>query len=313
MINPALEQSELPPASAELVADYDVGREVGYYRLVWQRLLRHRLAVVAGCTLALLALVCYLGPLLLPARWDDPDLLQRYAMPSWPHLMGTDDLGRDELRRILEGGQVSLAVGLLAMLVTIGLGGVIGAVAGYAGGLVDSLMMRFTDAVLAIPQIFLLILSIVALGPAGHTPAVVILAIGLTSWPAPARIVRSVVLSIREKEFVEAARASGSGHLKILTYHVLPNALGPIMVAATLTIGFAILLESALSFLGHGLGPPIASWGGMLFNAHAFIYSAPWAPLDALFPGLMILIAVLSVNFLGDGLRDAFDPRSFER
>jgi peptide/nickel transport system permease protein len=313
MINPALEQSELPPPAGEFHTDYDLTREIGYYQLVWRRLLRHRLAVIAGGVIALLGLACYLGPLILPARWDDPDLFNRYAAPSLTHIMGTDDLGRDLFKRILEGGQVSLAVGVLAMLVTTVLGGLVGALAGYFGRLLDNAMMRFTDAVLAIPQIFVLILIIASFGQAGHTPAVIIFAIGVTSWPYTARIIRSVVLSIREREFIEAARASGSGNLKILARHVLPNALGPIMVAATLTIGFAIILESALSFLGYGLGPPIASWGGMLFNANAFIYDAPFAPYAALFPGLMILLAVLCVNFLGDGLRDAFDPRSFER
>ncbi len=284
MINPTLEQSELPPGAGQLVPDYDLTREIGYYQLVWRRLLRHRLAVIAGGVLVLLAVACYLGPLLLPMRWDEPDLFNRYAAPSFPHVMGTDDLGRDLFKRILEGGQVSLAVGVLAMLVTIVLGGLIGALAGYFGRLADNAMMRFTDAVLAIPQIFVLILIIASFRQAGHTPAVIIF-----------------------------ARATGSGNWKILARHVLPNALGPIMVAATLTIGFAIILESALSFLGYGLGPPIASWGGMLFNANAFIYDAPYAPFAALFPGLMILIAVLCVNFVGDGLRDAFDPRSFER
>jgi peptide/nickel transport system permease protein len=313
MINPTLEQSALPGLAGELGGDYDVSRQVGYYQLVWRRLLRHRLAAVAGVVLVVLGLACYLGPLFLPARWDDPDLFNRYAAPSLTHIMGTDDLGRDLFKRILEGGQVSLAVGVLAMLVTIVVGGLIGAVAGYFGRFVDNTSMRFTDAVLAIPQIFVLILIIASFGSAGHTPAVIIFAIGVTSWPYTARIIRSVVLSIREKEFIEAARASGSGNFKILARHVIPNALGPIMVAATLTIGFAIILESALSFLGYGLGPPIASWGGMLFNANAFIYDAPYAPYAALFPGLMILLAVLCVNFIGDGLRDAFDPRSFER
>jgi peptide/nickel transport system permease protein len=247
---------------------------------------------------------------LLPSSWDNPDLLNRFAGPGWPHIMGTDDLGRDLFRRVLDGGRVSLAVGFLAMTITIAMGALIGATAGYAGGLIDNVAMRLTDAVLSIPQIFLLILIIISLGQGGHTPLVVVLAIGITSWPTTARVIRSVVLSIKEREFVEAARATGSGRLKILARHVLPNALGPIVVSATLTIGFAILLESALSFLGYGLGPPIASWGSMLFYANAFVWTAPYA---ALFPGLMILLAVLCVNFLGDGLRDAFDPRSFER
>src|SRR5256714_14638984 len=232
MITPTLEQSERPPPTGELVAEYDLTREIGYYQLVWRRLIRHRPAVIAGCVLAVLGLACYLGPLLLPARWDEPDLFNRYAAPSFPHVMGTDDLGRDLFKRILEGGQVSLAVGVLAMLVTIILGGLIGALAGYFGRLADNSLMRFTDAVLAIPQIFILILIIASFRQAGHTPAVIILAIGVTSWPYTARLTRPVGLSIPEKEFVAAPRATGSGNLKILARHVLPNALRPMMVPA---------------------------------------------------------------------------------
>ena len=313
MINPAVEQSQLPQAGVDPLADFETSREIGYYRLIWRRFRQHRLAGVAAYMLVALILLCFLGPLLLPSSWDNPDLLNRFAAPGWPHIMGTDDLGRDLFRRVLDGGRVSLAVGFLAMTVTIAMGAVIGATVGYVGGVIDNVAMRLTDAILSIPQIFLLILVIISFGQRGHTPLVVVLAIGITSWPTTARVIRSVVLSIKEREFVEAARATGSGKVKILARHVLPNALGPIMVSATLTIGFAILLESALSFLGHGLGPPIASWGSMLFNANAFIYDAPSAPYAALFPGLMILIAVLCVNFIGDGLRDAFDPRSFER
>jgi peptide/nickel transport system permease protein len=167
--------------------------------------------------------------------------------------------------------------------------------------------MRVTDAMLSIPPIFLLILIATAWG---QSPIVIVVAIGLVQWPYTARIIRSVVLSVREKEFVEAARAVGSGHTKILLRHILPNALGPIVVSATLTIGIAIITESALSYLGVGIGPPIASWGSMLFHAQEFIWEAAHY---ALFPGAMILITVLCINFIGDGLRDAFDPRSFER
>jgi peptide/nickel transport system permease protein len=310
MINPAVEQSQLPQAGVDPLADFETGREIGYYRLIWQRFRRHRLAGYAAYTLVALILVCLLGPVLLPSSWDNPDLLNRFAGPGWPHIMGTDDLGRDLFRRVLDGGRVSLSVGFLAMTVTIAMGALIGATAGYVGGIIDNLAMRLTDAILSIPQIFLLILIIISFGQGGHTPPVVVLAIGITSWPTTARVIRSVVLSIKEREFIEAARATGSSGPRILAQHVIPNALGPIAVSATLTIGFAILLESALSYLGHGLGPPLASWGSMLFYANAFIATAPTA---ALFPGFMILLAVLCVNFIGDGLRDAFDPRSVER
>ncbi len=308
MINPALGQvAPLPGPATEPAGDFDVTREIGYYRLVWRRLRKHRFAVVSAGVLVFLTLIAFVGPHLLPFS-DTPDLFHPFAPPSWPHIMGTDELGRDIFKRILAGGQVSLLVGGGAMLVTVLAGGLIGATAGYLGGVPDNLLMRFTDAMLSIPTIFLLILISAALNQ--HTPPVIILAIGLTSWPTTARIIRAVVLSIKEKEFVEAARAVGSGHIKILGRHVVPNALGPIVVAATLTIGDAIITESALSFLGLGIGPPIASWGSMLSHARDFIWEAGYY---ALFPGMMILITVLCINFIGDGLRDAFDPRSFER
>jgi peptide/nickel transport system permease protein len=221
--------------------------------------------------------------------------------------MGTDDLGRDIFTRVLLGGRVSLAIGMLATVVAIFLAGSIGCISGYFGGLIDNLLMRFVDAMLTIPSIFLIILISVGFGA---SPIVVIMAIGLTSWPYIARIIRGVVLSIKEKEFVEGARAVGSGDLRIIMRHVVPNTIGPITVAATLTVAAAILTESALSYLGYGIGPPIPSWGRMLFDAQEFMFMASWY---ALFPGLMILLTVLCINFVGDGLRDAFDPRSFER
>jgi peptide/nickel transport system permease protein len=287
--------------------DFEVTAEVGFYQLALRRFRKHRLAIISLVVLGIVAVASFLGPFLLPAAWDQPDLYHRFVGPSFPHLLGTDELGRDILYRILTGGRVSIAVGLLATAVTIGVGASVGTIAGYFGGLLDNVLMRVTDAMLSIPSIFLLILIASAWG---QTPIVIVLAIGLTSWPDTARIIRSVVLSVREKEFVEAARAIGSGHWKIVTRHVLPNALGPIMVSATLNIGAAILAESTLSYLGLGIGPPISSWGSTLFHAQEFIWDAPYY---ALFPGTMILITVLCINFIGDGLRDAFDPRSFER
>lgn len=306
MISP-LEEIEALPELAEAPADFETTKEIGFYQLALRRLLRHRMAILGGVCLLIVAAAAIVGPLLLPGGWDEADLEHRFASPAWPHIMGTDDLGRDIFLRILDGGRVSLSVGLLATAVTITLGVTMGTLAGYFGGLIDNLMMRFTDAILAIPSIFLLILLTSGFG---HTAVVIILAIGFTLWTDTARVVRSVVLSVREKEFVEAARAVGSGTPTIIVKHVLTNVLGPIMVAATLSVGIAIITESALSYLGLGIGPPIASWGSMLFSAQQFIWDAPFF---ALFPGTAILITVLSINFLGDGLRDAFDPRSFER
>ena len=319
---PSLEQTEsIDRLAAVPSADFEVAREIGYYQLVWRRLRRHRPAMIASLVLVMVAASCFvlapspppqlvhrtIWPGLLPGIWDQPDLLHRFIGPTWPHLMGTDELGRDILYRVLSGGQISIMVGVGATIVTVALGVSIGAVTGYFGGFIDNALMRVTDAMLSIPPIFLLILIATAWG---QSPIVIVLAIGLVQWPYTARIIRSVVLSVREKEFVEAARAVGSGHTKVLLRHILPNALGPIVVSATLTIGIAIITESALSYLGVGIGPPIASWGSMLFHAQEFIWEAAHY---ALFPGAMILITVLCINFIGDGLRDAFDPRSFER
>ncbi len=307
MTSRLVEAVESPPApSGEPAAD-DVHHDAGFYALAFRRLRRHSPAMVSVCVLLLVAVASVVGPYLLPAAWDGPDLYHQFTAPGFPHLLGTDELGRDLLLRILSGGRVSLMVGLLATAVTILIGVSVGTIAGYAGGWLDNLLMRITDAGLSIPDIFLLILIAASFG---HTPGVIILAIGLTAWPDTARIIRSVVLSVREKDYVEAARAVGSGHLKIVIRHILPNALGAIVVAATLSIGGAILTESTLSYLGLGIGPPIASWGSTLFHAQEFIWDAPYY---ALFPGTMILATVLCINFIGDGLRDAFDPRSFER
>jgi peptide/nickel transport system permease protein len=309
VISQGLEEGEKQTAkraTEEPVAD-DLGENRGYYRLAFARLRRHRLAVISFYILVLIGVASVAGPLLMPSSMDSPNLYERFQGPGFPHLMGTDELGRDILFRILAGGRISIAVGLLATVVTICAGVSIGVLSGYFGGWVDMILMRFTDAVLSIPSIFVLIL--IATG-FGTRPSVLVIAIGLTLWPDSARIIRSVVLSVREKDFVEAARSVGSGHARIIARHILPNSLGPIVVAATLSIGSAILAESTLSYLGLGIGPPISSWGSTLFRAQEFIWQAPYY---ALFPGSMILLTVLCINFIGDGLRDAFDPRSFER
>lgn len=317
MVSQGVTQSEsLELAAGDLASEFDVtAREVGFYQLAFKRFRKHRLAVGSIGVMIVIGLLCFLGPFLLPATFNRPDLYHRLAAPSFPHVLGTDEIGRDILYRILTGGQVSIIVGLLATVVTILIGTSIGTLSGYFGGWLDNILMRITDAILSIPSIFLLILlsSGIAIGPLllpGHTPLLIIVAIGVIAWPDTARIIRSVVLSLREKDFVEAARAVGSANWKIIARHILPNALGPITVAATLTIGGAILTESTLSYLGLGIGAPISSWGSTLQAAQDYIWEAPYY---ALFPGTMILLTVLCVNFIGDGLRDAFDPRSFER
>lgn len=247
----------------------------------------------------LLALVAPYAFSLDPYSTDPMSALQP---PRRAHLLGTDEVGRDTLARLVYGARVSLLVGLLSMGVAIVTGSLVGAAAGYFGGVLDAWLMRFTDAMMALPTFFL-ILAVVAVFGGG--PVIVMLVIGLTSWMQVARIVRGEYLRWRVAEFVQAARAIGAGDAQIIRRHIFPQVLPSIIVTATLGVAFAILTESALSYLGLGIQPPIPSWGNMLQNAQQYLWSAP---LLAAYPGLMILFTVLSYNFLGDGLRDALDP-----
>jgi peptide/nickel transport system permease protein len=221
--------------------------------------------------------------------------------------MGTDDLGRDELTRVLLGGRVSLAVGLLAVLIALGVGTPLGSVAGYYGGRLDNILMRITDMMFSFPSLILMMIFAALLGKGVVSIALVI---GLTSWMTVARLVRASFLSLREQEFTLAAIAIGAPNIRIIFRHILPNTIGPIIVAATLGVAEAIVAESALSYLGLGIQVPIPSWGGMLNLAQNQVESAPWL---SIFPGLMIFIAVLCINFVGDGLHDALDPRRLQR
>jgi peptide/nickel transport system permease protein len=270
--------------------------------LVWRRLRRHKPAVVSfGVVLGLTA-VCMAAPLIAPFDFDAIDLGAIRQVPSWSHWMGTDDLGRDLFTRILYGGRVSILIGLLSAIIATGLGSLMGAAAGFYGGRVDNLLMRITDVVYSIPTLPLLIVL------ASYSQAVVssmALIIGLLSWMPTARVVRGEVLAIKERAYVEAARSLGATNLRIIFRHILPNAMGPIVVGATLAVGNAIILESSLSFLGLGVQPPIPTWGNMLMDAQATMATKPWLTI---FPGLAILLVVLSVNFIGDGLQDALDP-----
>jgi len=295
---------------------------VGVWRLRWRRFRRHRPGMGALCVLALLtafALAAY------PMQWfggfdpDATDLLSRFDPPSAEHWLGTDEAGRDELVRLMVGGQMSLLVGLLATLFgggTIGL--LIGISAGYFGGRLDALLMRFTDGMITLPLLpLLIVLGAVDLtklgfssqfahsGAAGFWRIVVI--ISIVDWTSTARIVRAATLSVRERDYVRAARASGARAGYVMLSHVLPNVATPIIVALTLTVGRVILFESVLSFLGFGVVPPTPSWGNMLNNAQELVTSAPAL---AVYPGLLIFFTVIAVNFLGDGLQHAFDPRS---
>ena len=275
--------------------------------LVWRRLKRHRLALASMVSVAVVSGLCLAAPLIAPFEFDQIDLNNIRQAPSPEHWLGTDDLGRDLLTRILYGGRVSILIGTLAAVIGTGFGSLVGAVAGYHGGRVDDLLMRFTDVVYSIPTLPLLIVL------ASYTRAdatSMSVTIGVLSWMATARVVRGEVLKIRAMEYVEAARSLGATNARIIGRHVLPNAVGPIVVGATLAVGNAIILESSLSFLGLGVQPPTPTWGNMLMDAQATMATQPWL---SIFPGLAILVVVLAVNFLGDGLQDALDPRAETR
>lgn len=272
---------------------------------IWSRFRRHRLALAGGIVVALLLASALFAPLLAP---QDPTLLDtalRFRPPftDWHFPLGTDELGRDTLSRLLWGGRVSLTVGLVAMVTTVMTGALIGITAGFIGGFVDTLLMRFVDTMLCFPQVFLLLVVAAFVPP---TLLSISLIIGLTSWMEVSRIVRAEILHLKEQDFVAAARALGASRARIMFRELLPNAAAPILVAATLKVASAVLMESYISYLGYGVQPPLASWGNMLTNAQGYFDTVPWL---AILPGVAITFTVMGFNFLGDGLRDALDPR----
>lgn len=287
---------------------------IGPWQEAWRRFRKHRLAVVSAVVLSLMILGVLAGPLFWTVPIDEIDFTARLQGPSLEHPFGTDDLGQDLLARILYGGRISLAVGFTAMLVAVGLGTTIGAIAGMAGGKLDAVLMWVTDLFLSLPQLPLLLLIIYlfrdslkdVVGPEMGVFILIVAVIGAFNWMPVARLVRAQFFSLREKEFVEAARALGASRMRLVLRHILPNALGPVIVAATIDIAAAIIAESTLSFLGLGFPPDIPTWGRLLFDAKD---NLDFAPHWALFPGLAIFLTVVTINFVGDGLRDALDPR----
>lgn len=269
---------------------------------MWQQLRRHRLAVVSLFVVSVMTVMCFAAPLIAPYEFDAIDLGNIRQPPSLEHLMGTDDLGRDLYTRVLYGGRVSILIGILAAVFGTSVGTLVGGIGGYYGGRIDNVLMRITDVAYSIPVLPLLIILSSYTQAEGLTMALII---GLLSWMATARVVRGEVMSIRETLYVDAARGLGASSARILSRHVLPNALGPIVVSATLAVGYAIIVESSLSFLGLGVQPPTPTWGNLLMDAQATMATKPWLTI---FPGLAILLIVLSVNFIGDGLQDALDP-----
>jgi peptide/nickel transport system permease protein len=289
-------------------------RRISPGREAWRRFRRHRLAVASSFVLGAMVLAVLFGPLVWTVPINEIDFSARLQGPSWAHPLGTDDLGQDLLARMLYGGRISLAVGVAAMMVAVIVGTVIGAVAGISRGSVDAALMWLTDLFLSLPQLPLLLLIIYLfrdtlrelVGPEMGVFILIVVVIGGFRWMPVARLVRAQFFSLREKEFVEAARALGASTARLVVRHILPNALGPVIVAATIDIAAAIIVESTLSFLGLGFPPDVPTWGRLLYDAKDQL---DFAPHWALFPGLAIFLSVLTINFVGDGLRDALDPR----
>ncbi|WP_137180874.1 ABC transporter permease [Roseomonas sp. AR75] len=302
------------PASAIASPGAAARPRIGPWREAWRRFRKHRLAVASAVVLGTIILAVLIGPLFWTLPIDEIDFTARLEGPSLAHPLGTDDLGQDLLARILYGGRISLAVGFAAMSVAVSVGVLVGAIAGMAGGRLDAALMWLTDLFLSLPQLPLLLLIIYLFrdaltGVVGQELGVFILivtVIGAFNWMQVARLVRAQFFSLREKEFVEAARALGASRARLVWRHILPNALGPVIVAATIDVAAAIIAESTLSFLGLGFPPDIPTWGRLLFDAKD---NLDFAPHWALFPGLAIFLTVVSINFVGDGLRDALDPR----
>jgi peptide/nickel transport system permease protein len=307
--------SILASSSAEIAAATQrPARQFSPWLDAWRRFRRHRLALAGAFFLLLLIIAILFAPLIWSLAINDIDFTARLKGPSWQHPLGTDDLGQDLLARMLYGGRISLAVGLSAMVVAITVGTIIGAVAGMSRGWVGPALMWLTDLFLSLPALPLLLLVIylfrdtlkAAFGLEGGVFILIVVVIGGLRWMPVARLVRAQFLSLREKEFVEAARALGASKPRLVVRHILPNALGPVIVAATIDVAAAIIAESTLSFLGLGFPPDIPTWGRILYDAKDYLDIAPYW---ALFPGAAIFFTVLSINFIGDGLRDALDPR----
>jgi len=286
-----------------------------------RRFFKHKLAVGSAIFLGIIALLSLAAPAFEVARGIDAaqvKLFSRFHLPSAEAWLGRDELGRDVFQRLLQGGQVSLLVGLVTALCTAVIGTILGLIAGYRGGWLDAFLMRCTDSVIALPLLpLLIVLAALDLNKLGLPAAIVqsenislyriIFIVALVGWTMVARLVRGATLSLRERDFVLAAQSQGAGAVRIMTVHILPNLLSPIIVATTLSVGNIILLESVLSFLGLGIQPPFPSWGNLLTNAQELISTAPWL---AFYPGIAIICTVVAFNFLGDGLQDALDPKA---
>ena len=318
MTNTTLETSSgIPSLKIETIG---VTKPLTPTQLVWRRFRKHRMALVGSIGIVVLVLFILVGSIVITeSAANNTDLIHRLQAPTSNHVFGTDSIGRDVFNRIIYGGQISLIIGVLAVVLEVTIGTVIGGIAAYIGGWVDAVLMRFTEAMLSIPSLFLLIVlskflghdipTISILGRTfSGTVGIVIVVIGLTAWMYLARIVRSNMLSLRELDYISAAKSLGASKTRIFFTHLVPNTLGIIVVSATLGLANAILTEAYVSFLGLGVQPPTATWGNMMEEAQSFMSQGAWWMW--VFPSLFIVLVILSVNLMGDGLRDAFDPHS---
>jgi peptide/nickel transport system permease protein len=290
------------------------------WNIIWKRFRKHKLAVGGMITISLIALACFLAPLYAPydpvrdISRDENGRILRNDPPSVDHLMGTDNVGRDVFTRLLYAGRISLAVAFIVTFFTTLIGVVIGAISGYYGGSVDEIIQRFVEFIISIPLLPLLLafsallrgVRIPGLPPEWSSAVIITITLIIFYWTTSSVLIRGMVLSLRNQEFTEAARALGMGNFGIITRHMIPNSLAPIIVSATLGLGFVIIIESALSFLGFGIQPPVPTWGNMLNEYQEEMWTQP---AKVFYPGLMIFVCVLSFNYIGDGLRDAMDPR----
>ncbi|WP_127585423.1 oligopeptide ABC transporter permease [Paenibacillus koleovorans] len=293
-MNTAVSNTMTKPAAAPVVR-----------HRAWGRFKRNRMAVVGLALMIVLILLALFAPMIATHDPAEQDLMQRLKPPSAEHWLGTDDLGRDLFSRILYGSRVSLSVGIFSVLFNVVIGVVVGSIAGYYGGRTDSILMRFVDMMLAFPTFFLLIAVVTLFKPSLTNIIIVLVVFG---WMGKSRLLRGQILSIKNREYIDAARTIGMSDLRIIFVHILPNALAPVIVSATLQMGTMILTESSLSFLGLGIQPPHASWGNILQSAQnlTIMMKAPWVPI---LPGFMIFLTIMCFNFIGDGLRNAFDSR----
>ena len=306
--------ADVEQRAEEAGADYEVGLEsLSQWQLAWRKFKRHRLALIGLGILTALVLIAIIGPIVMPYSFDRipiPDqIVYKGRAPSLAHPFGeTGGLQRDVLLLVVNGAKFSLLIGFSSMAIGVIIGTIVGAVAGYVGGIVDNVLMRIVDVMLSLPLLFVILVAARFFAGARDNVWTIIIIFGLFGWMGVSRLVRSLFLSIREREFVEAAKAVGVRDRRIIFKHILPNALSPIIVAASLIVGASIIAEAFISFLGFGVDPTQPTWGNILANARTFIPQGNW--WWPFFSGAAIIITVLAVNFVGDGLRDAFDPRS---